>query len=80
MAPKALPPGAFRWQCGHCNEWNPVEAGVCEHCKAFRMDAAKAWVLNNVLTPQERDFYEVTAPAILRELRGIRDVLERRLK
>ncbi len=77
MAKPEVPPGAFKWQCAECDTWNGVEAGVCTNCKAFRMDAAKAWTLKNVLTPLEKDFYEHTAPDMLRELRAIRVLLER---
>jgi hypothetical protein len=73
-----VPPHTFQWCCGRCATWNPIERGTCSSCGSMLQDVAKAFRLQNVLTDEERNYYEVTAPMILTELRWIRELLEGR--
>jgi hypothetical protein len=73
-------PDVFKWLCGRCDTWNPIEAGVCKKCNGMIQHSASAYRLHNILTPEERNAYQGTLPAILNELSAIRKILEERKK
>ena len=68
-------PDAFKWQCGRCENWNNVENGLCTRCKAPSQQFAIAFRLKNVLTAEEKIYYQYTSRSIVRELGLIRNVL-----
>ena len=71
-----FPAYAFKWQCGRCQHWNIVEHGTCSACGAIAVQYACCFQLHNKLTAEEENFYKLTAPAILQELRTIKQLLE----
>ena len=70
-----LPAHGIKWQCGRCDTWNPIEKGTCSKCNAIAQQYAACFQLQNKLTVEEENFYKITAPAILEELRQIKNIL-----
>lgn len=68
-------PDAFKWKCGRCETWNPIERGTCKYCGAMAQQYASAYRVHSQLTTEEQQFYNATAPYILSELRSIKAAL-----
>jgi hypothetical protein len=64
-----------KWHCSQCGKWMPIEKGLCA-CGSSQGYAADAFRLNNQLAKEEEVFYNYQIPDIIRELRGIRTVLD----
>ena len=64
-------PDAFRWRCGRCETWNPIDKGCCTQCKSPINETAQAFRIHNELSPKEDEFYSYTAPMMLESLRMI---------
>jgi predicted ATP-dependent serine protease len=71
-------PNAFKWKCGRCSHWNPIDRGACASCGAYAAQFADQFRLHNVLTPEESHFYGGTAKEILRTLKRIEHKLDTR--
>lgn len=69
-------PNAFKWKCGRCEKWNDMEHGTCTKCGAMAHQFASAYRVESVLTPEEQNFYKMTAPHLLIELRNIRSAID----
>lgn len=70
-----IPKNAVEWQCTNCETWNAIEKGICGKCGYPSAQFAGAFQLKNQLTIEEVNFYTITAPAILSELRQIKELL-----
>lgn len=66
--PRSHDLSAFQWRCGRCGHWNNIQDGVCRRCKSMQDSAVDAFRMKNVLTNEEKLFYDNTAPSILHEL------------
>jgi hypothetical protein len=71
--------GNCKWHCAICNRWNDITHISCPGC-GVPQQGASAYKTENVLTPEERNAYTGTLPAILSEVRAIRTLLERKNK
>lgn len=69
--------GVNAWKCGRCETWNKIEDEKCKKCGADFEQWHTAVRYHNALTPEEERFYHGTAVQMLRELRTIRNLLER---
>lgn len=71
----SLSEGILRWRCGHCGTWNDAGAVTCKKCNthAHRFDAVQ---LEDKKSNVEKEFYQRTAPMLLRELRSVLHELE----
>lgn len=72
-----LPAHGIKWLCGRCDTWNQIESGTCARCGAIAQQYASCFQLKNKLSAEEENFYKITAPAILEELRQIKYLLKR---
>lgn len=73
-------PDIAKWECGRCGTWNNIADGMCESCNAPAAVFARSFRLADTLSKEERLYYNTTVPEILRELKSIRRLLERRVQ
>lgn len=69
-------PDVMKWQCGRCETWNNVEAGVCTKCKAPASMFARAFRMKNLLTEEEKGFYSMGFPGLMRDMTSMRRSVE----
>ena len=67
----------LKWRCGRCESWNKMESAKCKKCGMLAQQFADAFRVEDVLSATESNFYKFTAPALLHELRAIRQLLEK---
>lgn len=69
-------PNIFKWHCSRCGNWNHIDYAACKQCGNYAVQVADQFRLHNVLTADEKSFYQGTAPLMLQELRKISEKLE----
>lgn len=69
-------PNVFKWHCSRCGNWNSIDNAQCVQCGNYAVQVADQFRLHNVLTAEEKSFYQGTAPQMLQELRKISERLQ----
>lgn len=69
-------PDIAKWECARCGTWNTMDHAMCVSCNSPAATYARAFRLADTLSSQEKTFYEVLMPELLREIKSIRREVE----